>query len=354
MANAWPSPPSSALRGQVHVVVVDQCVGALPFGLTGKTDIADDLDAGRVGGHEEHGHALVGGHVGIGDCHDDEERRRPGVGGEELPAVEDPLVAVAHRAGLERVGVRATLWLGHRVTREDLALQERKEVALLLCFGAVVGDDLGVAGVGRLAAEDRSGPSDELPRISFRSESLSCPCPWPPSSGPRWVAHSPWRRTCALSGSVMALRVASGGVNSSPRHSMSMGSTSVRTNSAAQSSFAWYPGSVSNSHAMAVPPLVGWQNNILSMENPSLPDDTDVVSRIARQTLAKRGPGLHRRGAPADRRRSDGHAPVRNRFRPRVADIVTEAGISNEGFYRHFASKDALVAAILDDGTERL
>ncbi len=40
--------------------------------------------------------------------------------------------------------------------------------------------------------------------------------------------------------------------------------------------------------------------------------------------------------------------------RPRVADIVAEADLSNEGFYRHFASKDALVAAILDDGTERL
>ena len=40
--------------------------------------------------------------------------------------------------------------------------------------------------------------------------------------------------------------------------------------------------------------------------------------------------------------------------RPRVADIVAAAGLSNDGFYRHFASKDALVAAILDDGTERL
>ena len=30
------------------------------------------------------------------------------------------------------------------------------------------------------------------------------------------------------------------------------------------------------------------------------------------------------------------------------------AGLSNEAFYRYFASKDALVAAILEDGTERL
>src|SRR5665213_1446442 len=40
----------------------------------------------------------------------------------------------------------------------------------------------------------------------------------------------------------------------------------------------------------AAPLLVEWQNNILSMENPSLPEPVDVASRIARQTLDKRGP----------------------------------------------------------------
>ncbi|MEE3849476.1 TetR/AcrR family transcriptional regulator [Gordonia sp. LSe1-13] len=40
--------------------------------------------------------------------------------------------------------------------------------------------------------------------------------------------------------------------------------------------------------------------------------------------------------------------------RPRVADIVAAAGLSNDAFYRHFRSKDELVAAILEDGTERL
>jgi AcrR family transcriptional regulator len=40
--------------------------------------------------------------------------------------------------------------------------------------------------------------------------------------------------------------------------------------------------------------------------------------------------------------------------RPRVADIVAAAGLSNDAFYRHFPSKDALVAALLEDGTERL
>jgi AcrR family transcriptional regulator len=40
--------------------------------------------------------------------------------------------------------------------------------------------------------------------------------------------------------------------------------------------------------------------------------------------------------------------------RPKVADIVEAAGLSNDAFYRHFRSKDALVAAILDDGAVRL
>jgi AcrR family transcriptional regulator len=40
--------------------------------------------------------------------------------------------------------------------------------------------------------------------------------------------------------------------------------------------------------------------------------------------------------------------------RPKVADIVRAAGLSNDAFYRHFSSKDALVVAILQDGGERL
>lgn len=40
--------------------------------------------------------------------------------------------------------------------------------------------------------------------------------------------------------------------------------------------------------------------------------------------------------------------------RPRVSDIVAAAGLSNEAFYRHFKSKDALVTALLEDGAQRL
>ncbi len=72
------------------------------------------------------------------------------------------------------------------------------------------------------------------------------------------------------------------------------------------------------------------------------------------QTLVKRGPDY----TGEVRRLLDAGRAVMRRCgtgsRPRVADIVAEAGLSNDAFYRHFASKDALVAAILDDGTERL
>ncbi len=39
---------------------------------------------------------------------------------------------------------------------------------------------------------------------------------------------------------------------------------------------------------------------------------------------------------------------------PRVGEIVAEAGLSNQAFYRHFRSKDELLLAILDDGLRQL
>lgn len=39
---------------------------------------------------------------------------------------------------------------------------------------------------------------------------------------------------------------------------------------------------------------------------------------------------------------------------PRVSEIVGEAGLSNQAFYRHFASKDELLVAVLDDGLRQL
>jgi AcrR family transcriptional regulator len=82
--------------------------------------------------------------------------------------------------------------------------------------------------------------------------------------------------------------------------------------------------------------------------------DTDVAGRIVRNSLAKR----EEEYADEVRRLLDAALDVMRKCgtasRPRVADIVAAAGLSNEAFYRHFRSKDALVTALLEDGAERL
>jgi AcrR family transcriptional regulator len=88
--------------------------------------------------------------------------------------------------------------------------------------------------------------------------------------------------------------------------------------------------------------------------NPGPDLSSDLASRIAQRTLAPRGAEY----ADEVRRLLDAGLEVIGRCgvsaRPRVADIVAAAGLSNDAFYRHFPSKDALVAAILEDGAERL
>ena len=90
------------------------------------------------------------------------------------------------------------------------------------------------------------------------------------------------------------------------------------------------------------------------MENTILESKNDIAARIAQRTLAKRGADY----ASEIRRLLDAALEVMRQggtaYRPRVADIVAAAGLSNEAFYRHFPSKDALIAALLEDGTERL
>jgi AcrR family transcriptional regulator len=100
-----------------------------------------------------------------------------------------------------------------------------------------------------------------------------------------------------------------------------------------------------------------------AMLSPSATADTtdttdeasdDVAARIAGRALTQRGAEY----AGEVRRLLDAALDVMRKCgttsRPRVADIVAAAGLSNDAFYRYFRSKDALVAAILEDGTERL
>jgi AcrR family transcriptional regulator len=96
-----------------------------------------------------------------------------------------------------------------------------------------------------------------------------------------------------------------------------------------------------------------WDDLILVTHNV-IPSKVDVAARIAAQTLAKRGPDY------TDEVRNILDAAFAvigqqgTRSRVRVADIVAAAGVSNDTFYRHFTSKDALIVALLEDGTERL
>jgi AcrR family transcriptional regulator len=96
------------------------------------------------------------------------------------------------------------------------------------------------------------------------------------------------------------------------------------------------------------------ENTIPDLQNLAGQPDDDLADRIAQRALAKRG-AIY---ASEVRRLLDAGLAVMRRCgtttRPRVSDIVAAAGLSNEAFYRHFPSKDALVAAILEDGTERL
>jgi len=97
---------------------------------------------------------------------------------------------------------------------------------------------------------------------------------------------------------------------------------------------------------------------ILAIKNaippPSFDSTAGVADRIVRRSLAKR------EGEYAEevQRLLDAGLEVMQKCgtssRPRVADIVAAAGLSNEAFYRHFRSKDALVTAILEEGADRL
>lgn len=82
--------------------------------------------------------------------------------------------------------------------------------------------------------------------------------------------------------------------------------------------------------------------------------DGDIAGSIARQTLSSREAAY----STEVRALLDAALQVMRRCgtasKPRVADIVAQAGLSNEAFYRHFRSKDDLVAALLADGSTRL
>lgn len=93
------------------------------------------------------------------------------------------------------------------------------------------------------------------------------------------------------------------------------------------------------------------QNRILGMQNAVDPAE-GVAARIAAQTAARRTNYHNEVRALLDAALKI-MATSGTGARVRVSDIVAAAGLSNDAFYRHFPSKDALVAALVEDGSER-
>jgi len=86
---------------------------------------------------------------------------------------------------------------------------------------------------------------------------------------------------------------------------------------------------------------------------PALTHDDPLVQRAARRAVADR------QAAAVDevlRLVEAAYAVVQRTggFDPTIRDILAEAGLSTQAFYRHFASKDDLMLVLLDDGRRRL
>ncbi len=82
------------------------------------------------------------------------------------------------------------------------------------------------------------------------------------------------------------------------------------------------------------------------------------LSERVEETLADRAVAERRATYAAEARRLIDAAFVVMRregsIDPQVRAVVQEAGLSNQAFYRHFASKDALLLAVLADGQRQL
>ncbi len=141
-------------HAHVRVAHLAMCRPALAL-VTHDGDRLDDVDAWGVGGDDDLCRARVRCRVRVADRHDDSEGRALRSRREPLVAVDHPVVAVTDRARAQCGRVRTgNIRLGHREERTDVARDERTEPALLLLARPEVVKDLGVAGVGRLAAED--------------------------------------------------------------------------------------------------------------------------------------------------------------------------------------------------------
>ena len=214
-----------AERGHGHVpAVVDAAddvllraagVGEEHLGELGRAvDLLDgpDLDAGLLHRAQQVGDALVLGGVGVGAAEDEDVVGDEPLGGPDLLAVDDPLVAVEHGLGAERGEVGAGVGLGEALAPGDLAREDLGQEELLLLLGAPLQD-----GRARRACRRRSRPAagrrrGGTPRPAPRASMVERPLPpyslgqvaqiQPPSKSvlrPLLLELRPWPRASSRS-----------------------------------------------------------------------------------------------------------------------------------------------------------
>jgi AcrR family transcriptional regulator len=103
------------------------------------------------------------------------------------------------------------------------------------------------------------------------------------------------------------------------------------------------------------------ENTILDMQNndpieysaPDTPPNGPAVGLAVDRSIAKRRATAERE---IDRLVSSALDIIRRtgRLEPTVSEILSEAGLSNQAFYRHFRSKHELLVAVLDQGIHGL
>ena len=119
--------------------------------------VTDDVDAGGVGRHDDHGAPLVRMDIRIGHRHHDQEVGHRSVRGEPLVAVDDPLVTVPHGGGGDHRGVGPRPRLGHGEAAAETAVEQGQQPPLPMLLTARGLDahrqQLGVARIGGVVAE---------------------------------------------------------------------------------------------------------------------------------------------------------------------------------------------------------
>ena len=154
------------------------------------------LDAGLLHRAQQVGDALVLRGVGVGAAEDEDVVGHEALGGPDLLAVDDPLVAVEDGLGLEAGEVGARVGLAEALAPGDLAGEDLGEEELLLLLGAPLQD-----GRARRACRRRSRPASgrrpgRTPRSARRPPWWRGPCrrtPWATSrrsSHPRTASRS--------------------------------------------------------------------------------------------------------------------------------------------------------------------